>query len=301
MAAFLLRRALAGVLFVVVVSTSALVLARVMPGDATSELVVSGADRATVEAARLRLGLDEPVHSQVAKWFAGLARFDLGQSSRFNRPVSELVGARMVRTASLAALALLLATLVGVPLGILTGARPHGWLARCVAPISTAFIACPPIIAAFGLLFVAVSTGALSIAPGSYVVPTLALALPIAAGLERLQAQATEEVMMGADLSAAAARGIPPSRLVWVHAARQALRPVLGIYGIVIGSLFSGSLAVEVVTSWPGLGRLTYDALVSRDLFLLAGCALAGASFIAIGNLIADLLRALVDPRVREA
>ena len=106
---------------------------------------------------------------------------------------------------------------------------------------------------------------------------------------------------MGADLSAATARGIPPSRLVWVHAARQALRPVLGIYGIVIGSLFSGSLAVEVVTSWPGLGRLTYDALVSRDLFLLAGCALAGASFIAIGNLIADLLRALVDPRVREA
>jgi peptide/nickel transport system permease protein len=301
MAVFLLRRALAGVLFVVVVSTSALVLARVMPGDATSELVVSGADRATVEAARLRLGLDQPVHVQVATWFAGLARFDLGQSSRFNRPVSELVGGRMVRTASLAALALLLATMIGVPLGILTGARPRGWLARCVAPISTAFIACPPIIAAFGLLFVAVSTGALSIAPGSYAVPTLALALPIAAGLERLQAQATEEVMMGADLSAATARGIPPSRLVWVHAARQALRPVLGIYGIVIGSLFSGSLAVEVVTSWPGLGRLTYDALVSRDLFLLAGCALAGASFIAIGNLIADLLRALVDPRVREA
>jgi peptide/nickel transport system permease protein len=86
-----------------------------------------------------------------------------------------------------------------------------------------------------------------------------------------------------------------------VHAARQALRPVLGVYGIVIGSLFSGSLAVEVITSWPGLGQLTYEALVSRDLYLLAGCVLAGALFIAVGNLLADVLRAVVDPRVWDA
>jgi peptide/nickel transport system permease protein len=101
------------------------------------------------------------------------------------------------------------------------------------------------------------------------------------------------------DLVAAAARGIPPARLVWVHGARQSLRPVLGIYGLIIGGLFSGSLAVEWVTSWPGLGRLTYDALVNRDLFLIAGCALAGAMLIAIGNFVADAARALADPRVR--
>jgi peptide/nickel transport system permease protein len=76
---------------------------------------------------------------------------------------------------------------------------------------------------------------------------------------------------------------------------------VLGIYGLVIGSLFSGSLAVEVITGWPGLGRLTYDALVGRDLHLLAGCVLMGAVFIALGNLLADVIRAVVDPRVREA
>jgi peptide/nickel transport system permease protein len=86
---------------------------------------------------------------------------------------------------------------------------------------------------------------------------------------------------------------------VWIHAARQALRPVLGIYGLLIGGLFSGSLAVEWVTSWPGLGRLTYDALVSRDLLLVSGCALAGAVLIAVGNVAADLIRAAADPRVR--
>jgi peptide/nickel transport system permease protein len=101
------------------------------------------------------------------------------------------------------------------------------------------------------------------------------------------------------DLVAAAARGVPPSRLLWVHAGRQSLRPILGIFGIVIGSVFSGSLAVELATSWPGLGRLMYDAVVGRDVFLVAGCALAGAAMIALGNVVADLARALADPRVR--
>ncbi len=300
-AAFLVRRILASLVFVLLVSSSALVLARLMPGDAASTLVLSGADRASVEAARGRLGLDRPVYLQLRDWVVGLSQLDLGQSSRFNQPVSQLLGSRVVRTASLAALALLLATLVGVPIGILTGSRPDGWLSHLVAPLSTALIACPPIIAAFALLLFAVTTELLSVSPGSYAVPTLALALPLAAGLERLQSQATAEAMTAPDLTAAAARGVTPARLVWVHAARQALRPVLGVYGIVIGSLFSGSLAVEVVTSWPGLGRLTYEALVSRDLYLLAGCALAGATFIAVGNLVADLLRAAADPRVRDA
>jgi len=300
-AAFVVRRVLAALVFVMVVSASAFVLVRLMPGDAASTLVLAGVDREAVEATRTRLGLDRPVYAQLTDWLVGVAQLDLGMSSRFNRPVSQLLGGRVMRTASLAALALLVATLAGVPLGILTGSRPHGWAARVVAPVSIALIACPPIIAAFALLLFAVTTSLLSVSPGSYAVPTLALALPLAAGIERLQAQATEEVMAGPEMIAAAARGVSPVRIVWIHAARQALRPVLGVYGIVIGGLFSGSLAVEVVTSWPGLGRLTYEALVARDLYLLAGCALAGAAFIAVGNLVADLLRAWADPRVRDA
>jgi len=91
---------------------------------------------------------------------------------------------------------------------------------------------------------------------------------------------------------------LPPWRLLWIHATRQSCRPFLGLFGVVLATLFSGSLAVEWVTSWPGLGRLMYDAIVGRDVFLVAGCALAGALLVAAGNLIADLLRVVADPRV---
>src|SRR5262249_15789849 len=135
--------------------------------------------------------------------------------------------------------------------------------------------------------------------PGHLLVPVLALALPIAAMLERLQSQATSESLAAPHLLAAAARGIPPRRLIWIHASRDTLKTILGIYGIVIGGVFSGSLAVELVTSWSGLGSLMYRAIVSRDVMLTAGCALVGAILIALGNLAGDLLRGLADPRVR--
>jgi peptide/nickel transport system permease protein len=299
LAAFLVRRVLAGALFVFAVSLSAMALASLSPGDATSELAIAGVDAEAVAAARARLGLDRSPAGQIAAWVAGISRFDLGQSSRFGRPVSGLVFERALQTGRLAALALLFATAIGLPLGILTGSRPKGALAAVVAPVSVALVSVPPLVGALGLLLLAATTGWLSLAQGALGVPTLALALPIAAMIERLQSQATREAMAAPDLVAAAARGVPEHRLVWRHAARQSLRPVLGIYGLVIGGLFSGSLAVEYVTSWPGLGRLMYDALVARDLPLIAGCALCGAVLLAIGNAAADLMRVVVDPRMR--
>ena len=298
--AFLIRRFAGAVVFVAVVSTSALLLVRLAPGDATAELALSGADQATIDEARARLGLDRPVLSQLGAWVTGMARLDLGRSSLYNRPVADLVIERAQHTAALAALVLVIATAIGLPLGVLTGARPRGVLATIVSPLSIALVACPPLVGALGLLLLAVSTGWLSTASGSWAVPTLALALPLAATLERLQAQATAESLAAPDITAAAARGVPSRRLLWIHAARQSLRPVLGVYGIVIGTLFSGSLAVEAITGWPEIGRLMSDALVGRDLFLTAGCALAGGVLIALGNVVADVARALVDPRIRE-
>jgi ABC-type dipeptide/oligopeptide/nickel transport system permease component len=204
------------------------------------------------------------------------------------------------KTAALAVAALALATLIGIPLGIVSGAMPRHWIARVTEPVSLILLSMPPLVFSLLLLFLGARAGWLSMSPGTLILPVLALALPLAASLERLQTQATRDVVSAPDLLAAAARGVPRTRLIWVHAARQSLRPVLGIYGIVIGTLFGGSLVVEMVTAWPGLGRLMYDALRGRDIDLVAGCALAGAVFLAIGNLIADLLRAVVDPRARE-
>jgi ABC-type dipeptide/oligopeptide/nickel transport system permease component len=298
--AFVARRVVAAVVLVVVVSTGAFVLTRLAPGDAATGLLPNGVDQVTIAKTRARLGLDRPFWTQVGDWMLGLSHFDLGRSTEYDAPVAPIAREKAANTARLAGVALAMA-LVGLPLGVLTGARPGGWLALVITPLSVALVACPPIVGALALLWLAVSTGWLSIAPGSLGVPALALALPLVATLERLQSQATAEALRAPDVVAAAARGLSPVRVLWRHAARQSLRPVLGVAGVLIGSLFSGSLAVEVVTGWPGLGRLMYEALEGRDVFLAAGCATVGATVLAVGNLAADIARAVVDPRTRLA
>jgi peptide/nickel transport system permease protein len=302
LAGFVARRVAVAALFVLIVSIGALVLVRLAPGDATSDLrLLAGSTEETMAAARHRLGLDQPIAAQLAGWIGGVVRFDLGQSSRFGRPVAGLVAERMRNTAQLAGLALLFSAGFGLSLGVLTGARPRSAIARAVSVASIALVCCPPIIGTLGLLLLASSTGWLSVAPGHLALPVIALTLPLAAMLERLQSQAMGDALQAPDLVAAAARGIPERRLIWLHAGRQSLRPVLGVAGIVVATLFSGSIAVETITAWPGLGRLMLDALVSRDVYLVAGCALAGAALVAAGNLLADLLRAVVDPTVGRA
>ena len=298
-AAYGLRRIAAAVLLVFSVSISAFVLARLAPGDETTPDLESGVDERIVAIKRERLGLNRPLAVQLADYAWGVVRLDLGESVRFERPVGALVLERGANTAKLGFVALLFATLLGIPLGIFTGSRPHLWIARVVSVLSLTILACPPLVAALGLLFLAVSTGWPSARQGNLVIPTLALGLPIAAMIERLQSQATRDALEAPDLQAAAARGIPPGRLIWVHAARQSLRPVLGVYGIVIGGVFSGSLAVEFVTSWPGLGRLMYEAVLAGDAKLVAGCVFAGGVCLAVGNLVADALRGWIDPRIR--
>ena len=298
---FAARRLVSAAVFVLVVSASAFGLTKLAPGDATTELRAAGASPAVIARERARLGLDLPFGQQCLAWARGMAHGDLGESSMFGRPVRALVFERAGATARLAGFALLLATLIGLPLGVVSGAMPRHWAARLTAPLSLALISCPPIVGVLALMWFGATTGWLSIDSGALTVPALALALPLAASLERLQAQAVRAAVAAPDLVAAAARGIPPARLIWVHAARQSLQPVLGVYGIVIGSLFGGSFAVEVITAWPGLGRLMFDALRGHDVFLVSGCAMAGAVCLTAGNVIADLLRALVDPRARES
>lgn len=299
-AAFI-RRVVLALAFVVLVPVGTIVVGHFAPGDATSDLQMSRASAESIAATRVRYGLDRPLSTQLASWLEGLAHFDLGESIVYRQPVGPLVVERAINTARLAAVALGLALALGLPIGVLSGARPRGILARIVTPISIALVACPPIVGALALLLLAVSTGWLSTSTGSVTLPALALALPLAATIERLQSRATSEALTAPDVAAAAARGVPASRLLWIHAARQSLRPLLGIFGVILGTLFSGSLAVEVITAWPGLGRLTSDAIRNRDLLLGAGCALVGAALIAAGNIIADALRMIVDPRARVA
>ena len=315
MARYLLRRLLWSVLLVAVVSSAALILTRLAPGDITSEQTGSGVSTRALDAERERLGLNRSLADQYLEWVQRAARLDLGTSLMYGRPVAELVIERARNTALLAVVALFVATLIGLPAGVIAGSR-SGIAAALIRSGSLLALSLPSLVSS--LVFVAARTGWLPTGGmtspdlGSadwaaaaldvmrhLVVPGLAIALPLAATIERMQARAVADTLREPFVAAAAARGVPGTRVLWRSVLKPALRPVAAIYGLVFGSLLSGSFVVEIVTSWPGLGRLRYDALRSRDLYLVAGCAAAGGVFLAAGALLSDVALAIVDPRLR--
>jgi len=295
---FLLRRGLAALLLVFAVASGALLLAQLAPGDYAAQF---GKTPAQIAADRHRLGLDRPFGQQYAAWLKRSLTLDLGESFQYDQPVAALVRARAANTAVLAVTALIVATAVGIPWGVVTGSR-NGAIARMLRALSLLVLSVPPLISSLALLTIAARTGWFPVSgmggPRHLVVPTLALALPIAAMLERLQSQSIGDALDRPSTTAARARGIPESRVIWRHGWRQSLAPVLAVYGVIVGSLFSGSFAVEIVTSWPGLGLLMQQALMTRDTNLVAGCAVAGAAFLAAGILASDIMLAVTDPRM---
>jgi len=310
-----LARRLAFALFLVfAVSSVSLVLTRLTPGDvATGANIDRG--REAIERTRERLGLNKSIGAQYRDWLISAVRLDFGRSLIYDRPVSELIPERAANTAILSLTALFVATLIGLPLGVVAGSRRRGLLPSAIRATSLMLLSMPPLLTSLFLVFVAARTGWLpisgmraSIVPPDgaaldllrhLIVPATAIGLPLAAMLERLQAQAMSEVIGEPFILAAQARGVPRSRVVWRAALKASLRPVASVYGLIIGTLLSGSFAVEVITAWPGLGRLMLDALRMRDVFLVAGCAGAGAVMLAFGALLSDIALAAVDPRAR--
>jgi peptide/nickel transport system permease protein len=308
---YVARRLLSAVLLIFLASSGALLLARLAPGDANLDLIGT-ASATTLARERAAAELDRPALDQYRTWLARALQFDLGRSSRYGLPVRDLVRERGMNTVVLAFTALLTATLIGIPLGVFSGTGV-GRGRQAVRVGSTVILSVPPLVTALLLAFAASRTGWFPVGGMQsggeglvhrlwhLVLPSLALALPIAATLERLQSAAMRDQLQAQHVRAARARGVPDARVIWRHVFRNALGPLLGIYGIVIGGLFSGSFGVEMVMAWPGLGRLMYDALLARDVYLVAGCAIAGTMALVAGTFVADLALAWADPRVLEA
>jgi peptide/nickel transport system permease protein len=307
MLAYIARRLAFALFLVFAVSSASLVLARIAPGDFVSQSMGLGADREMVEQARARYGLNRSIGEQYRVWIAGAARLDFGRSLLFDRPVSDLIPERAANTAILAVTALAVATLIGLPLGVLTGSRRKSVFTGMIRAASLILLSMPPLLTSLFLVFAAARTGWFPIGGMTstsggellrhLVVPVTALALPLIAMFERLQSQAMSEVIGQPYMLATLGRGVPLTRAVWRDALKGALRPIAAVYGLVIGSLLSGSFAVETITAWPGLGQLMLAALRARDVYLVAGCAAAGSVFLAIGTLMSDAALAAVDPR----
>jgi peptide/nickel transport system permease protein len=318
MLAYLIRRIVATIVLVIVVSSAALVITRFAARHSI------GADRfgappEEIARAREEAGLNVPLVSQWASWLGGVVRLDLGDSLLYRQPVAPIVGERARNTALLATVAFLTALVLGIPPAFVTATRPRSLAARAIRALSLVLLSLPSFVSSLALVLIAARTGWLPAgglissqtgetlaerlidAAWHLPLPVLALALPLAATIERLQAQSLVEALAQPPVRAARARGIPFSTIVIRHAGRLAVKPVAAVGGLAFGALLSGSFAVEVVTAWPGLGRLTIDALRNRDPNLVAGCAAAGTVVLALGLLAADLVIAWSDPRVRDA
>jgi peptide/nickel transport system permease protein len=312
---YLARRLAFAVVLVVAVSSGSFVLARLAPGDFVTASLGGHSSQQRIERERARFGLNKSLAAHYRDWLASAVRLDFGDSMLYDRPVRGLIAERAANTAVLAVTALAIATVVGLPLGIVAGSGA-GLISAAIRSASLLLLSMPPLLTSLLLVFIAARTGWFPIAgmrsattPAGgvaldllhhLVVPSFAIGLPLAAVLERLQAQSMSETIAEPFVLATLARGVPRSRVVWRGALKAALRPVAGVYGLIVGTVLSGSFAVEVITAWPGLGSLMLQALRARDIYLVAGCAAAGAAFLALGTLVADLLLALVDPRAAD-
>jgi peptide/nickel transport system permease protein len=313
LALFLIRRILHALLLVFAAASMALLLVHLAGSGAFDGF---GEEPADVVRRRAEFGFDRPFVEQYATWMRGALTLDFGRSVRFDRPVSTLLGERLGPTVLLGSVAFALALVPGLPAGVYTASSPSTIGARAIRAISLLLISTPPLVTALALLVLALHTGIAPTGgfdPGSggvlgwisgaarYVpLPAVALALPIAASLERVQSRALQSALGERSIAAALARGIPAGRTIWVHAWRLSLPPVLGLLGIIFGSVLSGSLIVEIVLSWPGLGGLMHQALLARDLHLAAACAAAGAGFLAAGLTASELALFIADPRTQE-
>ena len=308
MTRYIARRLAFAALLVMLVSSASLILARLAPGDYVDLSLPPEAGAEAKAQARARLGLDRSISTQYVDWLAAAARLDFGRSFLYDRPVRDLIPERAANTAILALTALFVATAIGLPLGVISGSR-RGVLSNAIRFVSLVLLSMPPLLTSLFLVFVAARTGWFPIGGmgGSaievlhhLVLPAAAIGVPLAAALERLQAQAMGEVIGAPFVLATLARGVPRARVVWHSALKPALRPIASVYGLIVGSLLSGSFVVEVITAWPGLGSLMLDALRARDVYLVTGCAGTGALFLACGTLVSDLALGVVDPRASE-
>lgn len=304
MARFLIRRLLWSGPVLLGVLTLVFFLIHLIPGDPIDVMLgerAADADRAALRAA---LHLDDPISVQYGRFLAGVVQGDLGRSLSTQRPVAGLVLSRYPATLQLAVAALLISLLIALPLGILSATRPRsiadtGGLLFSLFGISIPTFWLGPLL----ILFFSLKLDWLPVSGrhgiASLILPALTLGLGMSAILIRLTRSSLLEVLRREFVLVARAKGLPERRVILRHALRNALIPLLTVLGLQIGALLTGSIITETIFSWPGLGRLTIQAIQSRDYPLVQGCILAITLTYLLVNLAIDLLYTAADPRVQ--
>jgi peptide/nickel transport system permease protein len=308
-----------GLLVLVGVSVLSFVFTALAPGDFLNEMKLDPRiSPKTVAALRDRYGLDQPLPLKYFHWLQSVGRGELGFSFAYNSPVASLLWPRARNTLLLTVPATALAWLIAVPLGAWSASQRGRWGDRLCAGATTALLVVPELVLGLGLLLVAVRTDYFPIGGmmsarfaelGSWgklkdlafhlFLPASALILLNVPVLVRHVRASLIEVMAAPFIQAARARGVPHRRLLFRDALRAAANPLISLLGLSIAALLSGSLVVETLMSWPGLGPLLLEAIAARDLHLIIGAVMCSTLLLLGGNLLADALLYLTDPRLR--
>ena len=316
---YLARRFLHAVLLLAGATVVTFLFTALAPGNYFDEMRLNPQiSRETLTALKAHYDLDKPLGVRYLVWLKSLAHGEMGYSFAYNSPVSPLLAVRARNTLLLTITSTLLAWCIALPLGVWSAEYSGRWVDRLVTGVSAVLLVIPDIALALGLLTIAVHTrwlpagGMVSI--GSETLPfaarlwDLARHMLLPAAILVLGAQpllvrhirsAVAETLGEGFVRAAEAHGIPRGRLLWRYALPAAANPLISLFGFSIGALLSGSLLVEVVTSWPGLGPFLLEAILARDLYVVIGGVLLSALFLVAGNFIADVLLFWADPRIR--
>ena len=299
-----MSRAFQTVFVLLGVVTISFIITNLVPADPARMIAGRRATVQTVENIRTQLGLDQPLHIQFGRYVGRLVQGDLGRSYQQRTEVATLLWSRVGATLQLTLGAIFFELLIGLPAGMIAALRPGALTDRTIMFLSFTAVSAPQF--ALGLILLYLFSYQWGLFPlGGYgtlahlILPALTLGLSGAGWYARVMRSSMIDVLNSDYVRTGTAKGLPRLRVITKHATRNALMPVVAMVGLDIGLLMGGVVVVESVFGWPGIGQLAWQAIQIIDIPVIMGVVLLTAAFIILGNLLADLVYPLVDPRVR--
>lgn len=314
MGRYIVKRLLAVVPILFGVSIVIFLFLQLVPGDVAATLLGPRATAESIAAIREELGLDRPLHVQYFSWLAAMIQGDFGRSIILQVPVLDIVVPKFLNTLILAAASLAIAVVIGIPVGIISAVRQYSITDRIGTAGAVVGAATPTFWLALVLMYVFALRLRWFPTSGMYdlrgdgglldllhhlALPAIATAAIPLAVITRLARSSMLEVIRADYVTALRAKGMSEGAVVWVHALRNALPPIISITGLQAGFLLGGTLFTEVIFTWPGIGLQLYDAILGRDVPLVQGAMLFIAGFFVLLNLIADIIVAYLNPKLR--
>jgi peptide/nickel transport system permease protein len=301
----IVRRLLLSILVLWIVSTAAFAMMHFLPGDPVAVMLqTSGGSAERIAQLREQLGLNEPVSVQYVKFLGGLVRGDLGRSIFTGRPVMVMILEQFPATLELALASMVVGTTIGIALGLVSALREGSWIDTASMTFAVAGVSMPSFW--IGLLLIFLFSLTLGWLPATgqgglkrLIMPALVLGFGVAATIARLTRSSMVEVMRKEYITTARAKGLKERLVIYRHALKNALIPIITMVGLEIGWLLGGAVVTETVFSRQGIGRLAIQAVLQKDFPLVQGTILFAAVFYMVANLVVDILYMIVDPRIQ--